>query len=424
MTAVGTAAITIAVLFFVYPHLLSDYITEDLVAGRDGTVPELSERPKVPELSERPKVPELPELSERPKVPELPELISPRPAAELELAFTREEINEAKLVMLRLINEERRSAGLAPIALGDNTAAQTHAENMLKACSSSHWGLDGLKPYMRYALAGGIQYEAENLSGFDYCLGPEYERVYLLDDYVSEDMKGFMSSPSHRDNILDPHHAAVSLGIASNGLNTHIVQHFEYGYISHFEEKPAISEDGILSMSVAFDGDHITVLDEDELYVSVEYDPPPHSLTQGQLVRTYCYNSGEPVASIVRPLDPGWSYDRYVWQEYPNACPDPYDVPPSASPAESSDDALYLFERAKDASATSQPQRYKTPVIVADRWDVSGNRFALSVDAGVVTDEPGVYTIVVFHEGRDDPEPTPMMSYPIFHGIQRPAGYD
>ena len=64
--------------------------------------------------------------------------------------------------MLQLINEERVRAGVAPVVLGDNIAAQLHAESALENCFSSHWGINGLKPYMRYSLAGGYQSNAEN----------------------------------------------------------------------------------------------------------------------------------------------------------------------------------------------------------------------------------------------------------------------
>ncbi len=75
-----------------------------------------------------------------------------------------------KVYMLELINEERAKAGVQPVTLGDNIAAQLHAESSLANCFSSHWGVDGLKPYMRYSLAGGYQSNGENGSGLDYCI--------------------------------------------------------------------------------------------------------------------------------------------------------------------------------------------------------------------------------------------------------------
>ena len=74
--------------------------------------------------------------------------------------------------LLDLINGERMNAGLGPVALGSNPAAQAHADSMLYNCFSSHWGLDGLKPHMRYSLAGGYQSNAENVSGLSYCIQP------------------------------------------------------------------------------------------------------------------------------------------------------------------------------------------------------------------------------------------------------------
>ncbi len=72
--------------------------------------------------------------------------------------------------MLELINAERKKAGLNSVTLGDNVVAQLHAEAALEKCFSGHWGVDGLKPYMRYSLAGGYQSNGENGSGLDYCI--------------------------------------------------------------------------------------------------------------------------------------------------------------------------------------------------------------------------------------------------------------
>ena len=56
------------------------------------------------------------------------------------------------------------------VVLGANNAAQLHAEASLQGCYSSHWGSNGLKPYMQYSLAGGYQSNGENGSGSDYCI--------------------------------------------------------------------------------------------------------------------------------------------------------------------------------------------------------------------------------------------------------------
>ena len=53
------------------------------------------------------------------------------------------------------------------MVLGDNRAAQIHADNSLDDCTSSHWNLDGLNPDMRYSLSGGYQSALENVLGQD-----------------------------------------------------------------------------------------------------------------------------------------------------------------------------------------------------------------------------------------------------------------
>ena len=65
---------------------------------------------------------------------------------------------EMKTFLLDLINNVRGDQGLEPVAMGTNTAAQDHAEEMLGFSFLSHWGLGGLKPYMRYTQAGGQDY--------------------------------------------------------------------------------------------------------------------------------------------------------------------------------------------------------------------------------------------------------------------------
>ena len=86
---------------------------------------------------------------------------------------------DANGYMLELINAERTSRGIPPVRLGENQAAQLHAEAALEGCYSAHWDRWGLKPNHRYTLAGGTGAEAENVSGHDTCTrrGDGYQRL-------------------------------------------------------------------------------------------------------------------------------------------------------------------------------------------------------------------------------------------------------
>ena len=113
--------------------------------------------------------------------------------------------------MLELINSERTKAGVPPVTLGNNIAAQLHAESSLANCFSGHWGADGLKPYMRYSLAGGYQTNGENGSGSDYCISASdrYRALGNIKAEIREMMEGWMNSPGHRRNILGKWHRKV-----------------------------------------------------------------------------------------------------------------------------------------------------------------------------------------------------------------------
>ena len=131
--------------------------------------------------------------------------------------------------MLELVNAERAKAGLNPVVLGNNIAAQLHAESALENCFSAHWGIDGLKPYMRYSLAGAYQSNGENGSGSDYCITASdgFRAIGSIEQEIREAMDGWMNSSGHRRNILDPQHKKVNIGIAWDRYNTLMYQHFD-----------------------------------------------------------------------------------------------------------------------------------------------------------------------------------------------------
>ncbi len=212
--------------------------------------------------------------------------------------------------MLELINQARARAGAPPVILGDNHAAQLHAEAGLDNCFSSHWGIDGLKPYMRYSLAGGYQSNGENGRGSDYCITPYdgYRANQTIEQEIREAMYWWMNSPGHRRNILDKWHKKVNIGLAWDNYNFNAAQHFEGDYVE-YDSVPAINDIGALSL--AGQVKNSARFDQDDYFdISIYYDSPPHRLTRGQIARTYCYESGLPVAYVRKPLTGNWFYNE------------------------------------------------------------------------------------------------------------------
>lgn len=261
-------------------------LSEDTLPRAAEPLPESTE-PKAPITA-----PALPTVEPTPTAP--PEVVQPP-------KYKREELIQ---YALELINRDRAAHGLVPVVVGNNDAAQKHAEERLANKHSSHWGMNGLKPYMRYTLAGGENYEAENgfmtetiwIRGKD----PSYSRNPI--EMLEQAQQGLMTSPGHRRNILDKWHKKVNLGIAYDEERLDLVQQFEGDYLD-FLIKPIISG-GILWMS----GDiEIGTIEN----VAIYYDPLPEPLTPEQLdfpPYDYAYGLGEEVGFIVPPLPPNYFY--------------------------------------------------------------------------------------------------------------------
>lgn len=330
---------------------------------------------------------------------------------------------DLKRFMLDLINEARVAAGAPPVVLGDNIAAQLHAEAALANCFSSHWGVDGLKPYMRYSLAGGYQSNAENWSGLGYCVkrGEGYRAIVDMQEELRDSMEGLMNSPGHRRNILNRWHKKVNIGLARDVYNLALVQHFEGDYVE-YGKLPAI-ENGRLSFSgTAKNG--ATFAEESDLGVQLYYDPPPYNLTSGQVSRTYCYGSGMQVASFRPPLPEGWFYREDEFLKTYSPCPDPYDVPADAPPARSYDEAHAIWQAAYDASQNRTERAIIVPWITASEWTAKGKAFSVSVninDALKGRSAGGVYTVLVW--GNIGGESVPISEYSIFRRVTPPDTY-
>lgn len=218
-------------------------------------------------------------------------------------------LEELKEYALLLINEDRIKQGLKPVQLGTNPAAQRHAEDMLKNRFGSHWGSDGMKPYMRYTLAGGVNREGENVSFPEHYVTPEkahrYAPIKDLKAEVERNHRGLMESPGHRQTILDKWYKKVNIGIAYDKYNFVLVQQFEGDYVK-FSQVPSL-EGSILRMAGQLFGFELKF---EVKSVGIYYDPLPQPMTREELDATYAYGLGERIGDILPPPPPGYFYPK------------------------------------------------------------------------------------------------------------------
>ncbi len=207
---------------------------------------------------------------------------------------------------LSLINKDRSAYGLSNVTLSPEPSAQQHADSMLQYDYFSHWDVYGMKPYMRYTLLGGNQSVQENIaytkSGVKACIGTLCQNIGNINVTMAlKNMEyNFVYNDSaccnngHRDNILDPNHNQVSIGISYNGSTVYLVQDFINNYISWLNDTPRVNSS---SMQAVLEG---SINQSYRLStIEISYDQPVTNMTMSQLDYTSEYSYGQPVAGVV-----------------------------------------------------------------------------------------------------------------------------
>ena len=340
--------------------------------------------------------------------------------------------------MLELTNAERAKHSAPPVKLGNNPSPQIHAEHGLENCYSSHWDLWGLKPLYRYALSGGDQYTAENGSGINYC--PKASENYRINfprywpDEVRETVAGWMGSPGHRRNLLDPRHTVMHAGIAIGKYgNSNMVQVFSGDYVT-WTDRPSISDATLTAAGKIRNA----FWDKNGNYAmtGISYHPPTHLLNPGQLAGTYCLESDTNVGSLSAPLQEGWYYtDRETGRQYTdyttytrnnNQCVNPYELPVDR-PSPASWDAARAQHRAAIELSSSMPYEESTAYkIVSERLDISsdGREFSIRANLSPILSHygPGIYTVTIWATTPDG-KPNPVAQYPIWWHTEPTPGH-
>ena len=328
--------------------------------------------------------------------------------------------------MLELINQARVRNGVPPVVMGNNNVAQIQADNLLRDCVLSHWGTDGLKPYMRYSLTGGYQANAENALTHNEC-GLADTWLQWNDEpmqMVSDAVDGWLESPGHRETMLSPSYRKVNIGLAWDRNTFKAVQHFEGDYVE-LTKLPTIRDgeltlEGRLEEKYEFDGLH-------PLMAVVIYDPKPRNLTQGQLAQTSCYSHGEVVAMVIPPsplLRAGYEYTDTM--EGPQ-CTDPYRTGSGVERPETRLEMDRAWSESKERSERMRETEVSVRVVKALDFEVTGREFWLAADLEDLLDEhgPGVYTVALLAEleGTGVGELQVISEYSIFHQVRAPGTY-
>lgn len=198
------------------------------------------------------------------------------------------DLKALRALMLDLINADRATEGLAPVAWDElaTQVAQDHAEAMAAQDYMSHWNLDGQGPDVRYSYAGGTEVVQENVYLFWY----RYDdgRPAPIEDWdtvVREAQTALMESPGHRANIMNPAHTHVGVGIAYNGEigEVRIAQEF----INRYVTLEPVDRSVTMGTTLMVRGRLLEGASEPLVNLAYEPFPTPMTVEAVEAVRTY-----------------------------------------------------------------------------------------------------------------------------------------
>jgi uncharacterized protein YkwD len=192
---------------------------------------------------------------------------------------------------LGVIDMERASAGMQPVTLSSVPSGQQHADSMAYYGYFSHWDNQGYKPYMRYTLLGGTGSVEENLA-LDHCTTsqpnatlqvPAPCSIQTVEDAINSSEWMMLNNDSaccgngHQQNILNPLHNRVSLGVAYNSTMVFLVEDFENGYLGNESLQLSGGTVNLQGMVLAYQRGWMESQSGAE--ISVYFDPTPTNIS-------------------------------------------------------------------------------------------------------------------------------------------------
>jgi cysteine-rich secretory family protein len=220
-----------------------------------------------------------------------------------------------KRALLERINRDRAAAGVPPVRYEPRAAlvGDRFCFDAARAGSWGHWDVEGRAPYLRWALAGGVDYESENVAAYTVSSG-RIDRP--LRDLLFESHDTMMAErpphDGHRRTILDPLFTHVGIGMAAAGGEFRMTEEFTRVAFEWIElpAGPLRPGDRARFAGLPLPGWEVDL-------VEIRFEPPPHALSVAELRRRGSYRL-PPVVQTLRPrLPEGGRYETGDRGQFP-----------------------------------------------------------------------------------------------------------
>jgi len=168
-----------------------------------------------------------------------------------------------------------------------------------------HWDLAGRPPYLRWALAGGVDYHGENAASVTRTgwVVREEEIATLLLDAEERMMSEKPPKNGHRRAILDPKWTHVGIGVAWEGGEFRMTEEF-VRRVAEWVEIPSgpVPAGSAAAIRVQLPSDWAVGT------IEVAYDPEPVPLSREEISRRGAYGLPPPIRRLLPILKGGLHY--------------------------------------------------------------------------------------------------------------------
>lgn len=199
------------------------------------------------------------------------------PSLTSSVSISKENPNQMKTNIFTLVNNERAKAGLKPLVESQvlDTSTTNKANDMFAKNYWAHVSPEGNTPWVLFGNVGySYNFAGENLAK-DYFSG-------------GETVTGWMNSPGHKENILNPNYTETGIAVVDgtlSGASTRlIVQHFGKPYAPNLT---ASKTGTIIKYKEWCTGNEISVY-TNEIIVKKSSDGNTYGMTSGDWI---CYEN-------------------------------------------------------------------------------------------------------------------------------------
>ncbi len=179
------------------------------------------------------------------------------------------------------INRDRQLHGVPPLRYDARLALTgdrfTHDQAL--AASNGHWDPAGRPPYVRWGLAGGVDFHSQNAGSYSNSGGIVPDAIEAIALQIHESMMDERPpDDGHRQTILNPLLTHVGIGLAQVGGEFRITEEFSRVAFEWLEVPDRPLRPGTIA---AFSGKPLAGLEVG--VVEIAFEPPPRKLTTREL---------------------------------------------------------------------------------------------------------------------------------------------